>query len=101
MLSQNLHTFLQEKTTQNAFSGVVRLMRGDGTELFANAYGYAVYFCCKADGDIQFYLGQGEDNGVSSKSVYFPQRDVLAVMLANQDFCTWPIVWEIYKLLGQ
>lgn len=63
-------------------------------------YGYAVYFA-QQRGKLQFYLGQGEDNGVSTKSVYFPAHDVLAVMLANQDFCTWPLVWQVYEMLQQ
>ncbi len=63
-------------------------------------YGFAVYFVLDKAGNIQFYLGEGEDTGVSSKVVYYPQQNVQAVLLANQDFCTWPLVWEIYKLLS-
>lgn len=66
---------------------------------FDYKYGFAVYFALDKQGEIAFYLGEGEDNGVSAKSVYYPAHDLQAVMLANQGFCTWPIVWDVYRLL--
>ncbi len=68
-------------------------------EDFIYKYGFAVYFVLDSQGEIAFYLGEGEDNGVSAKSVYYPKHDMQAVMLANQGFCTWPIVWDVYRLL--
>ena len=66
---------------------------------FVYKYGFAVYFVLK-EKEIQFFLGQGEDFGVSAKSVYFPSHDLLLVALANQGYCTWPIVWEVYRTLS-
>ena len=67
---------------------------------FDYKYGFAVYFALNNQGEIAFYLGEGEDNGVSAKSVYYPAHGVQAVMLANQGFCTWPIVWDVYQILS-
>jgi CubicO group peptidase (beta-lactamase class C family) len=63
-------------------------------------YGYALYFALNKGGEVQFYLGQGEDTGVSAKCVYFPAQNIQAVLLANQDSCTWPLVWELYELIS-
>ncbi len=68
-------------------------------EDFTYKYGFAVYFVLDSHGETAFYLGEGEDNGVSAKSVYYPKYGVQGVMLANQGFCTWPIVWDVYRLL--
>lgn len=62
-------------------------------------YGYAFYFVLDKAGTIQFYLGQGEDTGISTKCAYFPLQNIQAVLLANQDSCTWPLIWDIYRLI--
>ena len=68
-------------------------------EEFDFYYSYGFYFVLDKTGKVQFYLGQGEDTGVSSKAVYFPQQNIQAVLLANQDSCTWPVVWNMYHLV--
>jgi CubicO group peptidase (beta-lactamase class C family) len=70
-------------------------------EPFVFKYGYALYFILDKQDTIQFYLAQGEDTGVSSKSVYYPAADIHAVLLANQGFCTWPLVWALHQLLTE
>lgn len=69
-------------------------------EKFQYAYGFATYFAQNLNGDILFYLGQGEDHGVSAKSVYFPKEKIQAVLLSNLGFITWPVVWKIYEILN-
>lgn len=70
-------------------------------ETYNTKYGFGPFFVFDKEDKLMFYLGQGEDNGVSSKAVYFPDQEVTAVLLANQDFCTWPLVWEIHRTLLQ
>lgn len=68
-------------------------------ETYRTRYGYGPLFVFDKADHLSFYLGQGEDNGVSSKAVYYPDAGVTAVLLANQDYCTWPLVWQIQRLL--
>ncbi|HRQ39119.1 MAG TPA: serine hydrolase domain-containing protein [Chloroflexota bacterium] len=68
-------------------------------ETYNTHYGYALLFVFDKQDKLLFYLGQGEDNGVSSKAVYFPSHQIQAILLANQDYCTWPLIWQIHKLL--
>jgi CubicO group peptidase (beta-lactamase class C family) len=68
-------------------------------DTYHTKYGFGPLFIFGKEDNLMFHLGQGEDNGVSSKAVYFPDQGVTAVLLANQDDCTWPIVWEIHDLL--
>ncbi|MCP4360150.1 MAG: beta-lactamase family protein [Chloroflexi bacterium] len=70
-------------------------------ETYNTKYGYAALFLFDKADNLLFYLGEGEDNGVSSKAVYFPEQRVTAALLANQEFCTWPLVWEIHRLLAE
>jgi CubicO group peptidase (beta-lactamase class C family) len=67
-------------------------------EEFDFYYGYGLLFVCDKRGKVAFYVGQGEDTGVSSKSVYFPAYDWQLTLLANQDGGTWPLVWAVHEL---
>ena len=69
-------------------------------ETYNLKYSFTTLFVCDKEDKINFYLGEGEDNGVSCKTVYYPDADVTNVLLANQNFCKWPLVWEIDKLLA-
>ena len=89
-------TFLSSDLTQAFFTPQVEYMQRETYDL---KYGFSNLFVVDKNGKLMFSLNQGEDNGVSSKAIYYPDADVTAVLLANQDFCTWPLVWEIHQLL--
>mgnify|MGYP002713007251 CR=1 FL=1 len=69
-------------------------------ETYDLKYAFANLIVLDKEGNVLFTLGQGEDNGVSAKAVYYPEAEVTAVLLANQGFCTWPLVWEIHELIS-
>jgi CubicO group peptidase (beta-lactamase class C family) len=66
---------------------------------FQLKYGYGFLFYQNMDGVTQFILGQGENPGASCKTFYYPESDIHGILLANQDYCTWPVVWKIHQLL--
>ena len=89
---------LSPKLTQAFFTPQVRYYERETYDL---KYGFGMLYLFDKQDNLLFYLGQGEDNGSSSKGVFFPAYEVTAVLLANQDFCTWPLVWDIYHFLRE
>ncbi len=88
---------LSSELTQAFLTPRVLYREGEDFDFY---YVYALYFVLNNAGKVQFYLGQGEDTGISAKCVCYPAQNIQAVLLANQDFCTWPLVWDIYQLIS-
>jgi hypothetical protein len=51
------------------------------------------------DGKIIYITKEGCNAGVACVFKYFPENDIINVILANQDCNVWDLEWEIQELL--
>jgi len=62
-------------------------------------YGYANIFLTNDHQDVIRWGHTGEEDGVSCRLFYYPQKDVDAIILGNQSWCAGDLGWEIHKLI--
>jgi len=61
-------------------------------------YGYGVWIE-KLGSSIQKYFVEGYDPGVSFRSAYYPELDVIFTMIGNTSNALWPLYQEIEEIL--
>ncbi len=62
-------------------------------------YGYANIFLTNEHQDTIRWGHTGEEDGVSCRLFYYPQKDVDAIILGNQSWCAGDLGWEIHNLV--
>ncbi|MBN2556114.1 MAG: serine hydrolase [Anaerolineales bacterium] len=62
-------------------------------------YGFANMFILDEGGQIVRWGHTGEEDGVSCRLYYYPERDLDVIILANQSWCAGSLGWQMHDLI--
>jgi CubicO group peptidase (beta-lactamase class C family) len=62
-------------------------------------YGYANMFILDEADRIVRWGHTGEEDGVSCRLYYYPERDLDVIILANRSWCAGSLAWEVHDLI--
>jgi CubicO group peptidase (beta-lactamase class C family) len=62
-------------------------------------YGYANFFLLDDAERVVRWGHTGEEDGVSCRLYYYPEKDLDVVLLGNQSWCAGKLAWEIHDLI--
>ena len=62
-------------------------------------YGFATMFILNADGQVVRWGHTGEEDGVSCRLYYYPERKLDVIILGNQSWCAGSLGWQVHDLI--
>lgn len=64
-------------------------------------YGYVLAHFVNASGQVDFYVKDGINVGVSAIIQHYPAQDINVVLLSNMENGVWKPIWKVHELISQ